>query len=418
MSDRMPSESDERLTALVRAYGDDAVRPFDPTEIARTAMDAGPKVGWLGRVLQPGTGSPAERRKIRPVLGKRAAPALAIGGIAIVVMLLIGGYVPRRPAADIGGPTPSVPTVSPSPLSPSSSMPIARRVRPEATIALDSSVGEITAGPDAIWVGTAAGVVRIEPTTNDPEQTSVGGGWLLAVDGNDVWVVDNSVVKRVDWPTRRQTASIPVDVDSEGVIVADGSVWVASNESGAVSRIDPAINTVVDVIKPGAGGNAQRVAAGLGSIWVGEADGSLVARIDPTSSKVTARIALEHSVPCGDLAIEPTVVWVAGCGGGNPTIARIDPTTNRWTTTVVLPGDPRGQPMLIDGLVWVPIEGDREGCCIVAVDPSTNQVVDAITLDGARAGDAVVAFGSVWVTQQPGMAWVARLPLDAFQRGG
>jgi len=428
MGDRMPSEGfDERLAALVRAYGDGAVRAFDPTDIARTAIEAGATAGGLSGALRLGTAR-LERRAVRTLFpGARMTPALAIGAIAIVVLILVGAYVLSKPMANVGGPEPSVPAMSPSLSSTPSSLPIARNVRPEATITLDSSVGEITAGPDAIWVGTAAGIVRIEPTTNIAEQTSVGAGWLLAVAGDDVWVVgDGNVVNRIGWTARRQTASIPVDAGPEGVIFSDGSVWVASNETGSVNRIDPATNTVVDMIQPGEGGNAQRVAAGLGSIWVGEADGSLVVRIDPKTKQITARIAIEGSVPCGDFAIEPTVVWVAGCGGGHPTIATIDPTTNRWITTVVLPGDPRGQAMLIDGLLWVPIAGDGEGCCIVAVDPSTNTVVDAIAIDGAPAGDAVVAFGSVWVNQgeaaggipQAEGARVVRLPLDAFHRGG
>jgi virginiamycin B lyase len=429
MSSRMPSERfDQRVAALLRAYGDGGVTDFDPREVARMAIDSGTNRGGFIGALRRAT----DRR----MEWLRGGTAISVEGlvraVAIGLAIVVGAYLLGRPTGNVGAPSPTAafptptPSATPNPPSQAPSKPAARSVQPEATMTLHSSVGGIVAGSDAIWAAAAGGVVRIDPITNKVDESSLGVGWLLAVDGNDVWVTGmTDAVDHIDWLARKKLASVRVDPSPEGVIVADGSAWVASNATGAVSRIDPATDSVVSVIGPGdGGGNAQRLGAGLGSIWAGEADGSLVLRIDTDTNQATARIQIRGSVPCGGFAIEPAVVWAAGCGG-HATIAAIDPANNTWVATVPIPGDP-GIPILIDGLVWVPIirDANGNGCCVIAIDPATNTVVDAISVEGGPTGGAVVAFGSVWFTVGhglggiPGGNAVVRMPLSSFRAAG
>jgi YVTN family beta-propeller protein len=51
-----------------------------------------------------------------------------------------------------------------------------------------------------------------------------------------------------------------------GVAVGLGSVWVANNLEGTVSRIDPRTNRVVDTIK--VGGNPTWIAVTADRVWV------------------------------------------------------------------------------------------------------------------------------------------------------
>ena len=74
-------------------------------------------------------------------------------------------------------------------------------------------------------------------------------------------------------------------------------MWVTDNLSGTVSRIDPAVDRVVQTIPVG---NAPTgVAVGDGSVWVANASDGTLSRIDATTGDVTRQIALGGSPATG-----------------------------------------------------------------------------------------------------------------------
>lgn len=99
-------------------------------------------------------------------------------------------------------------------------------------------------------------------------------------DPNVVWVAltgedanrDEGTVVRVDMNERKIVGEpIPVGVSPNGIVVSDGTVYVANTESGTVTRIDEKSGKAVDEIDIGR--NFGAIAADGSTVWVaGEKD--------------------------------------------------------------------------------------------------------------------------------------------------
>jgi len=120
------------------------------------------------------------------------------------------------------------------------------------------------------------------------------------------------------------TGAIEVEtmlVDAPGQLVADEqAVWVTHWETGAVSRLDPETGEVVAEIPLELpfdfGGNQDNflfipydMVIGHGSVWVSTARGA-IARIDPSSNELVEMFEFPNQYLGGDLAVGPDGVWV------------------------------------------------------------------------------------------------------------
>ena len=115
------------------------------------------------------------------------------------------------------------------------------------------------------------------------------------------------------------TASIPVGANPTAIAAGAGALWVASEEAGTVTRIEPRTGTVVRAIPVGNGPSA--LASGEGAVWVVNRHDGTLSRIDPATNTVTGTVRVGSdptAVAAGDGA-----VWVAG--GEDGTIARVEP---------------------------------------------------------------------------------------------
>ena len=117
----------------------------------------------------------------------------------------------------------------------------------------------------------------------------------------------------------------PVRLGSNPTAMAAGAgaLWVASEEAGTVTRIEPRTGTVVRAIPVGNGPSA--VATGEGAVWVVNGHDGTVSRIDPATNAVsgTVRVGGEPTA----VAAGGGAVWVAG--GEDGTVARVDPRDDR-----------------------------------------------------------------------------------------
>ena len=112
---------------------------------------------------------------------------------------------------------------------------------------------------------------------------------------------------------------IPIGAVPSAIVAGAGALWVSSEESGTVTRIDPRSGAVVRVIAVGNGPSA--LAVGEGAVWVANRHDGTLSRIDPARN-------VESGIE--EIGGEPTAVaagggnvWVAGGEGG--TVARVDP---------------------------------------------------------------------------------------------
>jgi len=89
-------------------------------------------------------------------------------------------------------------------------------------------------------------------------------------------------------------------------------VWVGSNDTSRVIRIDPEtyrIRARISVAEsPGLFSDLYSVRVGAGAVWAARGDRAIV-RIDPRTNRVVARILLP--VPPHDIAVHGDDVWVS-----------------------------------------------------------------------------------------------------------
>jgi YVTN family beta-propeller protein len=129
---------------------------------------------------------------------------------------------------------------------------------------------------------TGAGqIVRVDPSTGRViDRFTTPGDGALAVGGGSVWVAGSTTqtIYRYDPTSKQLLAEIPVGVVAKHLTAGDGSLWVSS-DSGWVTRIDMATNTVVGSFQ--ASGRGSAVAVGLGSVWIVDTANAILLRIQP-----------------------------------------------------------------------------------------------------------------------------------------
>jgi YVTN family beta-propeller protein len=207
---------------------------------------------------------------------------------------------------------------------------------------------------------------------------------------------------RIDALTGRISARISARPLYFGSVVAVGGgfVWTGNdderNESGSVSKIDPATNRVVGTV-PGLG-SPQSIAFGRGAVWVADHAGWLV-KIDPDTLKVIARRRLGF-----------------GPHGGNR-LLEADPTTAKLGRIVDLPLGPI-YPVVGAGSIWSSSAAVWSGTTrddrVVGIDPKKLSITETFHF-GGNVPSVAFGFGSVWAAVGP-HSTVVRVPVRVSGR--
>jgi DNA-binding beta-propeller fold protein YncE len=189
-----------------------------------------------------------------------------------------------------------------------------------------------------------------------------------------------------DLVSEIEVPSVPSwEVGGGGIVVADGSVWLAGgietseagpdNSDGMVLQIDVATEQVVREI--GVGGQfAADVAVDASGAWVtvfGDGgDAMEVVRIDPATGAVVDRIPLESSY-ARDVFLAGGAVWVHEREVSNSTVydsilTKVDPGLGRVAGSLRLAE--HSAFATLDGSIWA-----VDGSDLVRIDPATAEVV-------------------------------------------
>jgi len=211
----------------------------------------------------------------------------------------------------------------------------------------------------------------------------------MVADFGSVWVaVDQDtggLLVRIDPTTNKIIASIPVGSDPGGVVVAAGSIWVASYDDGTLTQVDPATNAVLATIPVGP--RPWEVAVDAGMIWTRNSDATLT-RVDPVAGRRVQ--VVEVGEAHGQVNAGNGSVWTVVVNDG---LVRLDSATGRILGSVPIPGCCRGDMLVTPDLVWA---ADPEHSTVHAVDPATNRVVRQVSATGA--GGLAMVDGDLWVT--------------------
>jgi DNA-binding beta-propeller fold protein YncE len=173
------------------------------------------------------------------------------------------------------------------------------------------------------------------------------------------------------------------------VVAGAGSIWVASDKTGVVARIDPATNTVIASVKVSPG--SCYLAFGEGALWVVSAGSQTVQKVDPASNTAVTTTTLRKAP--GFLAAGEGGVWVQEQGDG--TVARIDPVTGGITGRVKIDATLKwGDIDTGGGKVWL---RTTVGQTFVVFDPKSLAIVARV---GPAAGSGALRYTAegIWTS--------------------
>jgi DNA-binding SARP family transcriptional activator/streptogramin lyase len=199
----------------------------------------------------------------------------------------------------------------------------------------------------------------------------------------------------VDAASGRLTRSFAVGRGPDALAVANGSLWVANEDDGTVTRIDPATGRSVVVA---VGGHPTGLAAAPGIIWVWTLAHALVP-VDPRFDTAGPAIPLatdvlgtrgETPAPVGGgggVAVGGGFVWAAAA---LTTIVRLDASDRQLRRPIIPDDGVQGALAYHDGSLWV------AGADQVFPIKATTGVPGAGTRVGV-ARDLAFGAGALWV---------------------
>lgn len=216
---------------------------------------------------------------------------------------------------------------------------------------------------------------------------------FLAVDRDQVWVLNTGRVERLSSRSRAPTATVTLTEPCGAMVVAYGSLWVADCHDKAVVRIDRQTLAVTARIATGLADpeGELSLAAGAGSVWVLSDATGVLTRIDARSNSIVARIPVAaHSFAA---AFGFDSVWITTTEAAGQ-VQRIDPAGNRVAATIAVGPLPRFLAAGAGG-VWTLNQGDGS---VSRIDPRHDRLVASIEAGvPGSGGDIDAGAGRVWV---------------------
>jgi len=226
-----------------------------------------------------------------------------------------------------------------------------------AEVPLAGACGAMTISAGALWVADckAKTVNRID--IRAARVTAVIATGLASPDGEmnvvsgagSVWVASDQtgIVARINPATNTIIASVKVEPGSCYLTFGEGALWVVSAGSQTLQKVDPAINAVIKTTKLGK--SPGFLTAGVGGVWVQEQGDGTVVRIDPATGEITGRVKVDETLKYGDIDTGGGQVWLRTTSG--QTYVVIDPVSLAIRARV---GAPSGSGALryTDAGVW------------------------------------------------------------------
>ena len=200
--------------------------------------------------------------------------------------------------------------------------------------------------------------------------------------------IDEDAVGLIDLDSGRITAQYSVGHGAQAVAVGAGSVWVANQLDGTVSRIDRerSERVTIDV-----GGEPTGLAFGAGSLWVADGEGRTVAQIAPESNRVVQRIDVGNAAHA--VAVGSGAVWVASAV--DATVVRIDVRSGKAGKPIPVQARPSALAAGA-GAIWVASDITAS---VVRLDPRSGTPLKSIPVGGGPSA-VVVGAGAVWVASR------------------
>jgi YVTN family beta-propeller protein len=181
-------------------------------------------------------------------------------------------------------------------------------------------------GFDAVWVMSCSekSLYKIDHTNGAilakiPTGISDKNGEMsLATGDGSVWLLSDStgILTRVNPETNAVIKRISVAPHSYCAAFGNGSIWVTNYINNSVQKINLETNSVIATIPVGL--HPRFITASEHGVWtLNQGDGT-VSKIDPTSDKVVATINVKAIGPGGDITSDSKNVWVISTNTERP----------------------------------------------------------------------------------------------------
>lgn len=242
-------------------------------------------------------------------------------------------------------------------------------------------------------LAAAAASLAALPVAAQAEEAQIisvpGFADFLAVDGDSVWVTNKGKVER--WSREGKSAEVAMAHPCGAMTIAFDSLWVADCKDGTLNRIDRAAK-ITATIPTGIANPAGElnVAAGAGSIWVASDNNGVVTRVDPATNSIAATIPVDPGT--WYLAFGFDALWAVS--SAQQSVQRIDPATNAVVKRTTLGKQP-GFLAAGEGAVWVQEQGDGS---VARIAPESGEVTGRVKVGATlKYGDIDTGGGKVWL---------------------
>jgi YVTN family beta-propeller protein len=188
-----------------------------------------------------------------------------------------------------------------------------------------------------------------------------------------------------------KSATIVVKGEPDWLKATSDAVWVTSESTDSVVRLDPKTNqpgVSITVHKPCSG-----LAAGFGSLWIPSCGDKTIVRVNAETGARQATVPAGPADSEGGITTGAGSVWIVTSAKGE--LTRIDAATNKVAATITIPAG-SFNPLFAAGAIWVT---SNAGNALVRVDPLTNKVASSTPI-GPMPRFLTFGAGSVWVLNQ------------------
>jgi len=277
-----------------------------------------------------------------------------------------------------------------------------------AAIALGCEAGAVAVGGDSVWVVPHLDrfALRIDPSTNSViDRIPLGDrGPGAEIDATDdmVWAsvsspsYDFERIVRID-PT---TGSVVASVDAAGAFPVIGAGFVWATGQGEVYRIDPATNSVAEVIEAT---YCRMITLDDRAFCLGPDDGRSLS-IDPTTDVATP---LEGSPNLGWPVIAADgLIWVVD----DESLRAFNPATEQVEADIKAPAATvwSHDGVVLDGSLWASASSVNGPANQLLRIDRLNMAVDCVLPVPTSELGMAAGFGSIWLPVL-GQSWLLRI---------
>lgn len=216
----------------------------------------------------------------------------------------------------------------------------------------------------------------------------------VAITGDAVWVASTGpfAVHRIDPRTNTRVASVALPGEPcAGLTTGFGSLWVPlCTATASLAKVSLSSNEVEAIFTVGAAAAEGGITFGAGSVWLITDKSGVLARINPANGAILRT----YHVPPGSYnpAFGGNTVWVTHAEGSE--LTGIDAGTGRTTATIATGRNPRFL-TAGGGAIWTLNQGDGT---LTRVDARSKRATTIALGTPGHGGDIAFGYGKVWTT--------------------